>query len=98
MWQFYEDHGLLDGTKAMGAGAWQALGMPEKLANLSSHVDWNVLQVRLTMLAALRRQGILKPWQHGTELEERVLRIASTLVTNAQSYPDAFLKQLETES
>ena len=94
LWYFSEDHGLLDGKKALGAGAWNAFGMAEKL---SHDVDLDILQVRVALLEGLRQEGIGKPWQRGTELEGRMFRIAATLASNIASYPDQFLKRLEIE-
>lgn len=94
LWYLFEDHDLLNGQKALGAGAWNSFGIAERL---SHNVDLDVLQVRIALLAGLRQNGILKPWQRGTELENRILRIAATLASNIPSYADQFLKQLENE-
>jgi hypothetical protein len=94
LWYFFEDHGLLNGKKALGAGAWNVFRVTEKLGH---DVDLDVLQVRVALLAGLRQEGIVKPWQRGTELEDRIFRIAATLANNIPSYPDQFLKRLEME-
>ncbi|HJS97795.1 MAG TPA: hypothetical protein VJ756_01800 [Terriglobales bacterium] len=94
LWYFFEDHDLLNGKKALGAGAWNGFRVTEKLGH---DVDLDVLQVRVALLAGLRQEGIVKPWQRGTELEDRIFRIAATLASNIPSYPDQFLKRLEME-
>ncbi|HTM39569.1 MAG TPA: hypothetical protein VL177_01585 [Terriglobales bacterium] len=94
LWHFFEDHDLLDGKKALGAGAWNAFGMADKL---SHDADLDILQVRVALLAGLRQEGIVKPWQRGTELEDRIFRVAATLASNIPSYPDQFLERLEME-
>jgi hypothetical protein len=51
--------------------------------------------LRHTQLRTLYRQGLLAEWQHGTELEDSVFRLAASIpMKGVQLDQEAFLRQL----
>ncbi len=55
--------------------------------------------LRHTQLRQLYRQGLLAQWQHGTELEHAVFRLAAKIpMTGVQLDQDRFLRELREQS
>jgi hypothetical protein len=51
--------------------------------------------LRHTQLRTLYRQGLLAPWQHGTQLDDAVFRLAASIPMNGvQLDQEEFLRQL----
>jgi len=55
--------------------------------------------LRHTQLRSLVRQGLLAEWQHGTNLDDVVFRVAATVPMNGLEFdPEVFIRRLRQET
>ena len=61
----------------------------------SSEADLPAVWLRHTQLRSLVRKGLLEEWQHGTDLDDVIFRLAATIpLSGAELDEEAFVRQL----
>jgi hypothetical protein len=75
-----------------------AIGVDLMATACSPGADVGAVWVRSALLGLMVKQGVLADWQHGTQLDDGVYRVAATMPLNGFQFdPIAFVRRLREE-
>ena len=75
-----------------------AIGTDVMATECSPGADVGAVWLRSAMLGLMVKQGVLADWQHGTQLDDGVYRVAATMpLSGFQFDPIAFVQRLREE-
>jgi len=82
----------------LGMEGRTAIGTDLMATACSPGADVGAVWLRSAMLGLMIKQGVLADWQHGTQLDDGVYRVAATMpLSGFQFAPTAFVRRLREE-